>query len=33
MDVTIKEALDASRVLLECRGSGTAMPSFTVDPL
>lgn len=33
MDVTIKEALDASRTFLECRASGAAMPSFTVNPL
>jgi UDP-galactopyranose mutase len=33
MDVTIKEALDASRTFLECRASGAEMPSFTVNPL
>ena len=33
MDVTIKEALEAAEVFLECRRTGATMPSFTVDPL
>ena len=33
MDVTIKEALEAAEVFLQCHRTGATMPSFTVDPL
>ena len=33
MDVTIKEALEAADVFLECRRSGATIPAFTVNPL
>jgi UDP-galactopyranose mutase len=33
MDVTIKEALDAAAVIVDGLASGSAIPSFVVDPL
>ena len=33
MDVTIKEALEAAEVFLECRRSGATIPAFVVNPL
>jgi UDP-galactopyranose mutase len=32
MDVTIKEALDAARIYLDCQERGTRMSAFTIDP-
>jgi hypothetical protein len=33
MDVTIKEALDASEVIREALAAGTPPPAFVVDPV